>query len=54
MDEAQRDLYNRFGPSNLAFDPRKDEMKLISDISVSYVFWAVVAYLLTIPIGKVH
>jgi hypothetical protein len=49
MDEDQRDIYNRFGEANLKFDPRKDEMKLIADMSLVYLFWAVVAYCLTIP-----
>ena len=52
MDEEQRDIYNRFGGErNTDFDPRKDEMKLISDISVKYLFWMVTAYVMTQPAG---
>lgn len=51
MDEALRDAYNRFGASALVFDPRKDEMKLITDTSMGYIFWAVCAYLATLPTG---
>lgn len=51
MDESSRDIYNRFGPSNLDFDPRKDEMKLISDIAVVYVYYIVVGYIMTLPVG---
>lgn len=51
MDESQRDIYNRFGPGAIAFDPRKDEMKLISDIGVVYLFWTVSGYLMTLPVG---
>eukprot|EP01038_Epipyxis_sp_PR26KG_P010525 gene10525-14141_t len=51
MDEQQRDIYNRFGDQGLDFDPRKDEMKLISDMSLVYLFWGVTAYIMTLPIG---
>jgi len=50
MDEEQRDIYNRFGYDSISFDPRKDEMKLISDISIIYVLWIVLTYIMTIPI----
>ena len=52
MDESSRDIYNRFGPSHLLFDPRKDEMKLISDLAVNYLFWAVMIYIITLPISR--
>jgi hypothetical protein len=39
MDEKLRDVYNRFGPGALSFDPRHDELRLISDIGATYVFW---------------
>lgn len=51
MDEEARDLYNRFGTDNLQFDPRKDEIKLIADIAVVYLTWAVLGFLMTIPAG---
>jgi len=51
MDESQRDIFNRFGDSTLEFDPRKDEMKLISDIAVVYLFWIVLGYVMTLPMG---
>jgi hypothetical protein len=51
MDEEMRDVYNRFGSAHLEFDPRKDELKLISDIVVVYLFWAVAGYIMTIPAG---
>jgi DnaJ-class molecular chaperone len=43
MDEQQRDLYNRFGDSNLKFDPRQDELKLLSGIAAVYIFWLVIS-----------
>lgn len=49
MDEEQRDIYNRFGYDSISFDPRKDEMKLISDISIIYILWIVLTYIMTIP-----
>jgi curved DNA-binding protein CbpA len=51
MDEQQRDLYNRFGDSNLKFDPRQDELKLLSGIAAVYIFWLVISYIFTLPIG---
>jgi hypothetical protein len=52
MDEKLRDVYNRFGPSHLNFDPRHDELKLISSISIMYIFWLVVLSVTTIPQGS--
>ena len=52
MDESQRDAYNRFGPEALDFDPRKDEMKLISDLATVYLFWIVIGYLSTLSAGS--
>ena len=52
MDEKQRDVYNRFGPGALAFDPRHDELHLITDISVIYVFWLVILFVTTVPLGS--
>jgi len=49
MDEELRDTYNRFGSHNLEFDPRKDEMKLIADVAVKYIFFGIVMYIMTIP-----
>lgn len=49
MDEELRDIYNRFGPAYLEFDPRKDEMKLISDMSLKYICFGLVTYVMTIP-----
>lgn len=51
MDEKLRDVYNRFGPSALSFDPRHDELRLITDISASYIFWLLVLFVTTIPQG---
>jgi len=50
MDEEHRDIYNRFGYDSITFDPRKDEMKLISDISIIYIIWIILTYIITIPI----
>lgn len=47
MDEGLRDVYNRFGSGSLEFDPRKDEVKLVSDMAAVYVFWGVVAFVMT-------
>ena len=49
MDDETRDLYNRFGENSLDFDPRKDELKLLSNIGFVYIQWFVVVYILTIP-----
>lgn len=49
IDESNRDVYNRFGPDNLNFDPRKDELKLLTDIGSGYLFWGIFAYLVTSP-----
>ena len=51
MDENQRIVYNKFGEQNLDFDPRKDEMKMISDIGVVYLFWILVSYIMTLPMA---
>lgn len=51
MDEEHRDLYNRFGGNNFDFDPRKDEIRLISDVAVTYLFIGLTAYLMTLPVG---
>lgn len=50
MDEEQRDVYNRFG-DNIVFDPRKDEIKLMTDISMEYLFLGLMAYVMTMPVG---
>ena len=49
MDDQLRDLYNRFGENHLDFDPRKDELKLLSNIGFSYIKWFIIIYILTIP-----
>jgi hypothetical protein len=49
MDENLRDTYNRFGAQSLDFDPRKDELKLILDFVIVYLFWGIVAYISTLP-----
>ncbi len=50
MDENYRDIYNRFGLlSSFDFDPRKDDLKLLTDVSLTYLFWGVVAYIVTLP-----
>ncbi len=46
-----RDAYNRFGHEGIKFDPRRDEMKLVADIFIEYLFWGTVAYVFTIPVG---
>jgi hypothetical protein len=51
MDESQRDIYNRFGLESLAFDPRLDELKLLSTLSALYLYWLVATYIITIPIA---
>ena len=49
MNEDKRDIYNRFGENYLQFDPRQDEIKLLSSIAVSYIFWGVLTFIVTIP-----
>jgi hypothetical protein len=51
-DENSRDTYNRFGAGSLEFDPRLDEIMLFVDIGTVYLFWAVVMYIFTIPVGS--
>ena len=53
MDEKFRDLYNRFGLTGqaLTFDPRLDELRLITDIAGVYVFWLVVLFATTFSQG---
>lgn len=51
MDEEHRDMYNRFGSSSFEFDPRKDELKLMTDVAVEYLFFGLTAYLMTLPLG---
>ncbi len=49
MEEESRDLYNRFGQNVAASlsDPRKDDVKLIGDISANYLLWAVLVFVVT-------
>ncbi len=49
MEDQERDAYNRFGVDGVAFDPRKDELKLLSNIAYKYVAWFVLLYALTLP-----
>lgn len=49
MDEQQRDIYNRFGEEHIKFDPRQDELKLISSIGIVYLGWGVLMYIFTLP-----
>ena len=32
------------------YDPRKDELKLVSDIAIAYVFWVIVCLVITTPV----
>ena len=52
MDESHRDIYNRFGEESIKFDPRKDELKLLSDLAVHYIAWGVLAFIYTMPAGS--
>lgn len=47
MDEEKREVYNRFGSDHLKFDPRKDELKMLTDVGTGYLFWAIFAYFVT-------
>lgn len=49
MDESKRDIYNRFGEQSLQFDPRQDEIKLLSSVVTTYLYWGVLSYIVTIP-----
>jgi len=51
MDEEHRDMYNRFGSSSFEFDPRKDELKLMTDVAVVYMYFGLTTYLMTLPLG---
>ena len=48
-DETKRDIYNRFGNMSLEIDPRKDELLLITNIIVVYIFWGAVTFIMTLP-----
>ena len=50
MDEKSRDIYNRYG-SGVSTDPRLDELKLIGDISLKYLLWGLLTYLVTNTLG---
>lgn len=52
MDEELREAYNRFGEAALQFDPRKDELKLMTDIGLVYIFWIFCGYLFTLPVAS--
>jgi hypothetical protein len=47
MDEKSRDLLNRFGDLNLKTDPRSDELQLIGEIAVRYLFWMLLTFVAT-------
>lgn len=49
MEENKRDIYNRFGDQFLDFDPRQDDLKLLSSVAATYVYWGVLSYVVTIP-----
>lgn len=49
MDESQRQIYNRFGEESLEFDPRLDELKLLSEIIIRFIGWGIAAYIYTLP-----
>jgi len=49
MEEEKRDVYNKFGESFLGFDPRQDEIKLLSGIGATYIYWGVVSFFVTLP-----
>ena len=49
MDETTRDIYNRFGDQYLDFDPRQDDLKLLSSVAATYLYWGVLSYIITMP-----
>jgi hypothetical protein len=49
-DEKLRDVYNRFGEQST--DPRLDEFALIIHLVQDALFWALVAFVVTIPRGS--
>lgn len=51
MDESPRDIYNRFGEDNIAFDPRHDELKLLAGMTATYIWWIVATFIFTAPVG---
>lgn len=56
MDETARDVYNRFGDVDMSAkvipDPRKDELQLIADIALVYLFWIVLVFVATSPVSS--
>ncbi len=51
LDENLRDIYNRFGVDHLDFDPRKDELQLVADVSIEFLFWGMIVYVMTLTTG---
>ena len=49
MDETTRDIYNRFGDQYLDFDPRQDDLKLLSSVGATYLYWGILSYVVTMP-----
>ena len=49
MDETTRDIYNRFGDQYLDFDPRQDDLKLLSSVAATYLYWGILCYVTTMP-----
>lgn len=49
MDETTRDIYNRFGDQYLDFDPRQDDLKLLSSVAATYLYWGLLSYIMTMP-----
>lgn len=50
-DEKLRDVYNRFG-ENVSTDPRLDDFSLIMSLFTDALYWALIAYVITIPRGS--
>ena len=42
-------MYNRFGVDGVESDPRLDEISLFVEIFIVYLFWGILAYIITIP-----
>lgn len=48
-DQNIRTRYDLFGASGLDTDPRNDELHLLLNLFLAYLFWWVMMYIITIP-----
>jgi hypothetical protein len=49
IDENVREVYNIYGDSNLSFDPRNDETRLLASTMFTYFLWLGCSFIFTLP-----